>query len=97
MPGREDFWNIGYPLLGALAYTTALILAVAIAWGLYQRSRMWRLGRAMPTADLGPWWPRVRRFLNAAAFDFFAHRKFVKRELYPGLMHFSLFWGFLIL
>lgn len=95
MSGRIDFWNIGYPLLGALAYTTALILAVAIAWGLYQRSRMWHLGRPMDPGDLGPLAPRLLRFLRIAAFDLFAHRKFVKREWYPGLMHFAIFWGFL--
>lgn len=97
MPGREDFWNIGYPLFGALAYTTALILAAAIGWGLYQRSRMWRLGKPVPPADLGPWRARTRTFLAAAAFDIFAHRKFVEHEWYPGLMHFALFWGFLFL
>jgi Fe-S oxidoreductase/nitrate reductase gamma subunit len=97
MPGRIDFWNIGYPLFGALAYTTALILAAAIAWGLYQRSRMWRLGKPVPAGDLGPWRTRIRSFLGAAAFDIFAHRRFVRHELYPGFMHFALFWGFLLL
>ena len=29
--------------------------------------------------------------------DIFGHRRFIKRELYPGLMHFFIFWGFLFL
>ncbi|MBM3958780.1 MAG: (Fe-S)-binding protein [SAR202 cluster bacterium] len=97
MSGRIDFWNIGYPLLGALAYTTALILAAAIAWGLYQRARMWRLGRPVDPNDLGPTGSRLRRFVRLAAFDLFAHRKFTRHEWYPGLMHFAIFWGFLVL
>lgn len=96
MPGREDFWNIGYPLLGALVYTTMVIATVAVAYGLYRRSRMWRLGRAEP--DLGPWRPRAGRFFKLAALDLFAHRKFARSsELYPGIMHFSIFWGFSLL
>jgi Fe-S oxidoreductase len=97
MPGRTDFWNIGYPMLGALAYTTALILAAAIAWGLYRRCRMWRLGKPMGPDDLGSWRARWWRFIRMAAFDIGVHRKFVRREPYAGIMHFALFWGFLIL
>jgi Fe-S oxidoreductase len=97
LPGRPDFWNIGYPLLGALAYTTALVLATSIAWGLYRRSRMWRLGKPVTADDLGPWRARWWRFIRLAAFDFGAHRKFVRREPFAGVMHFAVFWGFLIL
>ena len=41
--------------------------------------------------------PRIKRTLGLAALDIFGHRRFVKRELYHGLMHFFLFWGFLFL
>ncbi len=96
MPGRDDFWNIGYPMLGALVYTTMAIATVAVAYGLYRRWRMWRLGR--PEPDLGPLLPRTVRFFAVTAFDLFAHRGLArKRELYPGLMHFAIFWGFVIL
>ena len=67
MPGREDFWNIGYPLFGAFIYTTMLIATVAIAYGLWHRSRMWRIGKAEP--ELGPWRPRLAGFFKTAAFD----------------------------
>jgi Fe-S oxidoreductase/nitrate reductase gamma subunit len=95
MPGRPDFWNIGYPLLGALVYFSAPIALAAITWGLYRRVRIWRTGG--PYTELGPHWTRLREFLKFAAFDLFAHRKFVRHEIYPGLMHFAIFWGFLIL
>ena len=95
MPGREEFWNIGYPLLGTLVYSIILIATVTIGYGIYQRYRIWRLGKTMP--DLGPLGPRIQRSLKLAALDIFGHRRFVKRDLYPGLMHFFLFWGFIFL
>ncbi len=95
MPGRPDFWNIGYPLLGALVYFSAPIALAAILYGMYRRVRIWRTGG--PYAELGPHRRRWRAFITLAALDLFAHRKFVRRELYPGLMHFAIFWGFLVL
>ena len=52
LPGREDFWNIGYPLLGALVYGLLIIAPAAIGWAVFSRYRIWRLGKPMP--DLGP-------------------------------------------
>ena len=40
LPGRLDFWNIGYPLFGALVYTTILIAFAAIAYAIHKRSRI---------------------------------------------------------
>ena len=31
LAGREDFWNIGYPVLGAVVYTVLVIAGGAIA------------------------------------------------------------------
>lgn len=96
MPGRIDYWNIGYPLLGALVYLTAPIVLGAIAYGLHRRWRMWRLGK--PEPDLGPWSSRIRERLKFLAFDLFTHRRFArKRERFNGIMHFALFWGFTFL
>ena len=93
LPGRLEFWNVGYPLLGALVYLTILIATAAIAYGAYQRYRVYRLGRPMP--DLGPWRRRLDSSSRLAFLDVFGHRRFLKRELYPGLMHLFLFWGML--
>ena len=92
--GRLDFWNIGYPL-GALVYITGAVAIGAIAWGLYRRQRIWRLGQ--PNPDLGPWGPRLRGGLRLLLVDALGHRKMVKREWLPGVMHLLIFWGMLVL
>ncbi len=91
LPGREDFWNIGFPLFGVFVYTILAVASVSLAYGFFQRYRFWRLGRPMP--DLGPWGPRLRRFASLAGTDILMHRRFLKKDLYPGIMHFCLFWG----
>ncbi|GAG32821.1 unnamed protein product, partial [marine sediment metagenome] len=95
MPLREDFWNIGYPLPGALVYIVMPIAAAAIAYGLWRRLRMWRTGAPMP--DLGPWRRRLRKTIKPVALDVIAHRRFLHRELYAGVMHFALFSGVAVL
>ena len=91
LAGREDFWNIGFPLFGAFVYTVLAVASISIAYGLFMRFRFWSLGKPMP--DLGPWQPRVKRFLSLASVDILMHRRFLKKDLYPGIMHFCLFWG----
>jgi len=95
MPLREDFWNIGYPLLGALVYVTLPIAIAAIAYGFWRRVRMWRTGA--PMRDLGSWKKRLRKTLKLVAFDVIVHRRFVHREHYAGVTHFALFWGIAVL
>ena len=92
--GRVEFWNIGYPL-GAFVYITAAISIAAVVWGLYQRQRIWRLGG--PNPDLGPWGQRLRSSAKVLLFDTLGHRRFLKRERLPGAMHFSIFWGMVVL
>ncbi|MBI4336524.1 MAG: 4Fe-4S dicluster domain-containing protein, partial [Chloroflexi bacterium] len=95
LPGRPEFWNIGYPLFGALVYLVVFVAGGSIAWGLYKRYQVWRLGKPMP--DLGPWSARIARSSCLLFVDVFGHHRFVWRELYPGLMHFFLFWGAIFL
>ena len=95
LPGRPDFWNISYPLLGTLVYITLPIAVTSIAIALYKRYRMWHLGK--PTPYMGPWSTRISQSFKLAFLDIFGHRKFLRRDLYPGLMHLFLFWGMLIL
>jgi Fe-S oxidoreductase/nitrate reductase gamma subunit len=92
--GRVDFWNVGYPL-GAVVYLTGLIAFAAVAWAIYQRSKIWRIGTANP--DIGPWGPRLVAGLKTILVDSVAHRRFIRRQRYPGTMHFLIFWGMLIL
>ncbi|MDP6666849.1 MAG: heterodisulfide reductase-related iron-sulfur binding cluster [Dehalococcoidia bacterium] len=94
--GRSDFWNIGYPLAGALVYLVAPVALAAIVYALRRRWRMWHTAGADP--DLGPASERWKAFLAFAAAGLLAHRQFVrKRDLYPGIMHLAIFWGFGIL
>ncbi|MFH1560234.1 MAG: heterodisulfide reductase-related iron-sulfur binding cluster [Chloroflexota bacterium] len=95
LPGREDFWNIGFPLVGIFVYVVLAVAGISIAYGFYRRYRFWRLGQ--PVHDLGPWRPRIRRFLALASADILLHRRFVRKNLYPGIMHLCLFWGAVIL
>ena len=92
--GRIDFWNIGYPL-GAVVYLTGVIALGAILWGLWHRSRYWRLGSGNP--DFGGWRVRSRAFVRWLFVDAFGHRRFVRSERVPGLMHALIFWGILLL
>ncbi len=94
--GRTDFWNIGYPFAGALVYLVAPIALASIAYALRRRWRFWHTAGA--DADLGPTGDRWKAFLALVAVGLIAHRQFVrKRDLYPGIMHFAIFWGFSIL
>ena len=95
LDGRTDFWNIGYPALGAVVYFVAPIAAVAIIYGLYRRIRIWRT--AGPYHELGQHSDRIRDFLVYAWVDLFRHRKFRNRERFAGYMHLFIFWGFGIL
>ena len=94
--GRTDFWNIGYPLLGAIVYLVAPISIAFIAYGLYRRVQFWRVGTKYD--ELGSHLDRIREFLRGSTFGIGGHGKFhPRRELYPTIMHFSIFWGFAIL
>ncbi len=94
--GRTDFWNIGYPLAGALVYLIAPIALASIAYALRRRWRLWHTAGAQ--VDLGPTSDRWKAFISLVLVGLFAHRQFVrKRDLYSGIMHFSIFWGFGVL
>jgi Fe-S oxidoreductase/nitrate reductase gamma subunit len=92
--GRVDFWNIGYPL-GTVVYLISLVALLMVGWSLYQRSKIWRLGT--PNPDVGAWGARLVAGLKTVLLDSIAHRRFIKRQRYPGTMHFLIVWGMLIL
>ena len=96
LAGRTDFWNIGYPLLGAIVYLVAPISVAFIAYALYRRVQFWRVGAEYD--ELGSHSTRIREFLRAGAFGFGGHGKFhPHRERYATVMHFAIFWGFAVL
>ena len=72
LDGRTDFWNIGYPMLGAIVYFVAPIALTAIVYGMYRRIRIWRT--AGDYGELGQHPERVREFLRYSFIDLFWRR-----------------------
>ena len=96
LAGRQDFWNIGYPLLGALVYLVAPAALALVAYGLHRRARIWRLGK--PYDELGSHKDRFAAVLRNGGVGVGGHGKWhVKSELYGSIMHFAIFWGFAVL
>ena len=94
--GRTDFWNIGYPIAGILVYLIAPIAIASIAYAIRRRWKLWHTAQA--PVELGSTSERWKSFLSLIAGGLLAHRKFVRRrDTYPGVMHFAIFWGFSIL
>jgi Fe-S oxidoreductase/nitrate reductase gamma subunit len=85
---REVQWNVSDGLVVFLYASMAVALAV-LAYGVWRRARVWRLGRPHPVRDhLGL---RVRRVLAGLA------QVTVLRRTFPGVMHALVFYGFLVL
>ncbi|MBE9502355.1 MAG: 4Fe-4S dicluster domain-containing protein [Chloroflexi bacterium] len=88
---REIFWNIGSS--GHILYYLLIPLAAILAYAVYRRYRLWRLGR--PDNRLSDLGKSLRAFIVTGIVDGLIHRRFL-REPYPGLMHFLIFWGAIV-
>jgi Fe-S oxidoreductase/nitrate reductase gamma subunit len=89
MPIRDTFWNIP-PWAETAQYILALITALVFLYGIIRRVLRWRKGRAEKrSGNLGTrlWSVITQVFGQRRALD----------EIYPGLMHFTIFWGMLVL
>jgi len=86
---REIFWNVGswvrWPVYGL-----GLIVILIFVYGLIKRIRLWRTGK--PENRLDNISKRIGSLLSFGLF----HRRILK-EVYPGITHLFLFWGFLVL
>lgn len=91
MATREIFWNIGD--WGYILYGLLLPLAIILAYAVYRRYRLWRLGQ--PDNRLDNLANRIWSFAVTGIVDGFIHRRFL-RDPYPGLMHFLIFWGAIV-
>ncbi len=91
IPTREITWNVD--LIGRVALYALLALPAGfLAFGLARRARMWRLGQPDDRFDRLPsrlWGALVQGILHA--------RIVRRRNLYGGVMHALVFWGFVIL
>jgi Fe-S oxidoreductase/nitrate reductase gamma subunit len=89
MPIRETFWNI--PHWAEIAqYVLALITAIVFIYGVTRRLLRVRQGR--PEKRAGYFWARIWSLVVQVL-----GQKRTFGELYPGVMHFTIFWGMLVL
>ncbi len=90
-PTREILFNVG--LLGKVALYALMAPPVAIlTFGVARRATMWRRGR--PEDRLDHLASRLWGALKATVL----HGRIVRRSnLYGGIMHLSIFWGFVVL
>jgi Fe-S oxidoreductase/nitrate reductase gamma subunit len=89
MPIRETFWNI--PHWAEIAQYVAAFLTMAIfVTGVVRRVLRWRQGRSEKRS--GNFWQRIWTLV----IQVFAQRRTLD-EKFPGIMHFSIFWGMLVL
>ena len=88
MATREIFWNIGE--WSYILYSLLIPLAIILAYAVYQRYRLWRVGQPDNRLDNLP--QRLWIFAVTGVVDGLVHRRFL-REPYPGLIHFFIFWG----
>jgi len=90
-PSREVFWNIQYSFV---MYLASAIAAAFLAFSIYRRYKLWRMGKPDDRSkNIGE---RIRVFIRTSIVDLFAHRRFL-RDPYAGVMHLVIFWGFVIL
>jgi nitrate reductase gamma subunit len=96
---REALWNISvqWPM-----WVLATIGILILCYGIYVHIKRLRVGQTANRAN--NWWKRTVDFISLAIIEGGLHRKFFgvekplrTRELYPGSMHFFIFWGFIIL
>ena len=89
---RETFWTIG-PVGEAVFYFLAAVAVLVFSYGVYERFARYTEGKTDPFPRLDDLSGRVRRAArmlvsNEAQFD---------RDVYAGVMHAFIVWGFLTL
>ncbi|MFP4590798.1 MAG: (Fe-S)-binding protein [Halobacteriales archaeon] len=89
---RPNFWRIG-DVGEAVFYGLAAVTIAILAVGLYLRVRRYRAGSTDPQARLDG---LGRRIVDAARIVLTNEKQF-NRDLYGGLMHAFIMWGFLTL
>jgi Fe-S oxidoreductase/nitrate reductase gamma subunit len=89
MPIRETFWNIP-PWAETAQYILAILTVIVFIFGITRRILRWRKGQ--PEKRPGHFWAR----LWSVVVQVFAQRRTLD-EVYPGIMHFTIFWGMLTL
>lgn len=84
---RQIYWNIPEHSLIYLVFTVVLVVFL---YSCYHRYLLWTIGRPDKRTD-----KPVERIKSVLVYGF-GHARLLK-EPYPGVMHFFLFWAFVIL
>jgi Fe-S oxidoreductase len=89
VPFRDTFWNV--PLWAQIALYVGGVVAIAIlAWGVWQHVRLWRAGGPERRLD------RIPERVRLVAVHALGQVRTLS-QAYPGVMHATMFWGFLAL
>ena len=89
VPFRDTFWNVpGWAQV--LLYVGGAVAVAIFAYGLWQRMQLWRAGLPEDRFDHIP--ERVKLVAKHAL-----GQARVLSQAYPGIMHATMFWGFLAL
>ena len=89
VPFRDTFWNV--PVWAQVALYVGALLALAVfAYGMWQRVMLWRAGQPENRFD------RISERLKLVAVHALGQARTLS-QAYPGVMHATMFWGFLAL
>ncbi len=88
-PFRPDFWNVP-PWAIASMYVILGAAVLAMVAQLWERARLWRVGRDKPKFDHLAW--RVARL-----FKYGLVQVKIANQAYAGVMHLSVFWAMVVL
>ena len=89
---RETFWEIG-PIQRGFFWFLSAVAIVLLVYGIYANFRSYTIGSEDPFPRVDELPNRVLRSTQAVL----SNRKNFERDLYAGLMHTLIFWGFLVL
>jgi Fe-S oxidoreductase/nitrate reductase gamma subunit len=85
---RPLYWNIGQ--IGTVNYILAISAVLIFVYALYDRIRLWRHGTEANRSD------RMVERMKGVIQYIFGHWRALK-DIYPGIMHALIFWGFALL
>jgi Zn-dependent protease len=89
MPIRETFWNI--PHWAEIAqYLLGLLTIIIFSYGVIRRVRRWLKGK--PEKRTEYLWTRVRSVITQGI-----GQARTLQDPFPGIMHFTIFWGMIAL
>lgn len=87
IPARELYWHISSPWL----IYPLMFLALAICfYGFFRRYSLWKKGKPISKPN------HIAQRVNVALNHTLGQRR-ILREKFPGMMHVSIFWGFIVL